>query len=380
MRVLHFYRTYLPETHGGAEEAIRQICLSTGNHGVQNRVLSLARVDRVTEIDLDEARVIQVPLQLEPASCSIGMKAFEEYRKHAQWADVIHIHYPWPFADLVHVLSRVQKPALVTYHSDIIRQNLLEKIYSPLRAVFFRSVDRFIATSPDYMASSKLLQRLADRTDVIPLGLDPNSYKPASIDAQDEVQRQFGSGFFLFVGVLRYYKGLRYLVDAAAETGLPVIIAGHGPEQETLVTQARRKGADNVRFVGFVSNDMKQALLEKAKAIVFPSCERSEAFGVTLLEGQMHGLPLITCDIGTGTSYVNRHGETGVVIPACDSRALANAMREIENNPDQAHRMGQAGRERFQRLFSGEQVGERYLNVYRQLLGQTTTTPQRKDR
>lgn len=380
MRVLHFYRTYLPETHGGAEEAIRQICLATKHLGVENRVLSLARVSQRTEIQREEAGVIQVPLQMEPASCSMGVETFREYRKQAQWADLIQIHYPWPFADLVHVVSGVQKPVVVTYHSDIIRQNLLEKLYSPLRALFFRKVNRFIATSPNYLESSKLLKGLSERSDVIPLGLDPTSYSPPSTEARDHVASHYGEGFFLFVGVLRYYKGLRFLVDAAAQTGLPVVIAGHGPEQESLKSQAKARGANNVTFTGFVSDDVKQALMENAKAVVFPSCERSEAFGVTLLEGQMHGLPLITCDIGTGTSYVNLHHETGIVIPACDSTALAEAMQEIEENPARAREMGQAGLERFNSLFSGDQVGERYLGVYRQVLGQTDKTSLGKDR
>lgn len=380
MRVLHFYRTYLPETQGGAEEAIHQICLATKKLGVENRVLSLARVSQKTEIQREEAFVVQVPLQMEPASCSMGVETFREYREQARWADVIQVHYPWPFADLVHVVSGVQKPVVVTYHSDIIRQNLLEKLYSPLRALFFRKVNRFVATSPNYLESSKLLQGLSERSDVIPLGLDPASYSPPSAEACDHVVSHYGEGFFLFVGVLRYYKGLRFLVDAAAQTGLPVVIAGHGPEQQALRDQARASGAKSIKFTGFVSDDVKQALMANAKAVVFPSCERSEAFGVTLLEGQMHGLPLITCDIGTGTSYVNRHGETGIVIPACDSKALAEAMQEIEQSPVRAREMGLAGRERFNSLFSGDQVGERYLGVYRQVLGQTDKTSLGKDR
>lgn len=380
MRVLQFYRTYLPETHGGVEEAIHQICLSTRKLGVEQRVLTLAPVPSVETVKLPEADVIRVPLQFEPASCSIGLETFREYRKQAEWADIIHIHYPWPFADLVHLFSGCQKPVLVTYHSDIIRQTFLEKLYAPLRWLFFRKVSRFVATSPNYLGSSPLLQELKPPVDVVPLGLSPESYTPPTELALKEVRAKYGEGFFLFIGVLRYYKGLQYLIEAASRTGLPVVIAGHGPEETALKARANALGADNVRFAGFVSNDIKQALMQCCKAVVFPSCERSEAFGVTLLEGQLHGLPLITCEIGTGTSYVNRHDETGLVVAPCDSLALARAMREINESPEKAQKMGQAGRERLNRLFSGIQVGERYYDLYRQLLEPNVDSSLLKDR
>ncbi len=368
MRVLQFYRTYLPETHGGVEEAIRQICLATRDLGVEHRVVTMAPIREVEILERPEATVIRVPIQAEPASCSMGLEAFRVYREHAEWADLIQIHYPWPFADLVHLLSGCRKPVLVTYHSDIIRQRVLERLYAPLRWFFFRHVARFVATSPDYAGSSQLLQRVRQPVEVIPLGLCPESYPPASPEALAQVERDFGSGFFLFIGVLRYYKGLQYLVEAAAETGLPVVIAGRGPEEKRLREQAGL-GADNVIFAGFVSDGLKQGLMAKARAIVFPSCERSEAFGVTLLEGQLHSLPLITCDIGTGTSYVNRHGETGLVVPPCDPHALAQAMRYLEQAPEQARDMGRAGRERLDTVFAGSQVGAHYLALYQQLLG-----------
>ena len=368
MRVLQLYRTYLPETYGGIEEAIRQICLSTTKLGVEQRILTMAPVSSVETLERPEAKVIRVPIQMEPASCSMGWELFRVYREQAEWADVIHIHYPWPFADLVHLLCGSRKPVLVTYHSDIIRQTLLEKLYAPLRWLFFRGVDRFVATSTNYKKTSKILRGLNKPVDVIPLGLAPDSYEPPTETALANVERDYGKGFFLFIGVLRYYKGLHFLIKAAAQTGLPVVIAGQGPKQEALIEQAKSLGADNVRFAGFVSDDTKQALMTCAKAIVFPSCERSEAFGVTLLEGQLHGLPLITCDIGTGTSFVNQHLDTGLLVPPGDATALGEAMQEIDCAPERGRAMGEAGRERLSSVFAGSEVGKQYLALYEQLL------------
>lgn len=368
MKVLQFFRTYLPVTHGGIEESIRQICLATTEHGVEQRILTLAPVERVQRLERPEATVIQVPLQWEPSSCSIGLGMFSAYREQAQWADVIHVHYPWPFADLVHLLSGVNKPLLVTYHADIIRQRRLEKLYAPLRSRFLSKADRLIATSPDYMASSPVLARYTDKCEVIPLGLEPGSYSEPSAEALAQARSLYGEDFFLFVGVLRYYKGLHVLLDAAALCGLPVIIAGAGPEEATLKQQAAVLGITNVVFVGFVSDDMKAALFTLCRAVVFPSCLRSEAFGVTLLEGQLHSRALISCDIGTGTSYVNQHAETGLVVPPEDPAALAEAMRTLNEDPALAASMGEKGRRRLREVFSGTQVGIEYTRVYRELL------------
>ncbi|MCK0163735.1 glycosyltransferase [Marinobacter sp. S6332] len=368
--MLQFYRTYLPESHGGVEEAIRQICIASGAFGAQHRVLTLARTKRVAEIQRPEAQVIQAPLQWAPASCSMGYELFRLYREHAEWADVIHIHYPWPFADLVHLLSGVRKPVVLTYHSDIVRQRLLEHLYRPLRSLFFSRVDSIVATSPNYQASSPVLRELGEKCSVIPLGLSPDTYEPPKEEVRARMLEQYGTDFFLFVGVLRYYKGLDTLLEAAARCDLPVVIAGHGPEEARLKAQAQALGLTNVKFAGFVTDDEKQALFEQCSAIVFPSCVRSEAFGVTLLEGQLHSKPLISCDIGTGTTFVNLAGKTGLVVPPNDAAALAQAMQTLAEQPLKAEQMGRAGRERLERVFSGEQVGRAYFDIYQRLATQ----------
>jgi len=368
VKVLQFYRTYFPETQGGLEEAIRQICHSTSKLGVEQRILTMARVPEVETLELPEATVIRVPLQAEPAACSMGTAMFKVYREQAKWADVIQAHHPWPFADLVHLASGVNKPLVLTYHSDIVRQKAMERLYAPLRHLFYRKVSRFVATSPNYVKSSSVLQSLKKRPDVIPLGLSEERYPPATEDAVRLVQQTYGQDFFLFVGVLRYYKGLHNLVEAASINGLPVVIAGDGPERERLQTMAKQARATNIQFTGYVSDDIKQALFQCSRAVVFPSSERSEAFGVTLLEGQLNSKPLISCEIGTGTSYVNKHGETGIVIPPHAPSALANAMSELYNQPSHATAMGEAAKQRMEALFNGHEVGQAYLELYRKLI------------
>ena len=79
--------------------------------------------------------------------------------------------------------------------------------------------------------------------------------------------------------------------------------------------------------------------------------------------------PSISSEIGTGTSFVNFNGETGIVTPPEDVAALAEAMRTLAAQPEQAEALGRAARQRYETLFRAEAMAEAYLEVYRELLG-----------
>lgn len=367
LKVLHFYRTYFPATQGGLEEAIRQICKSTQKLGVESRVLTLAPVHQPQVVKLPEADVFQFPLQWELASCSMGMSLFSAYRQIGRWADVVNVHYPWPFADVVHLASGLRKPVCLTYHSDIIRQRKLNLLYTPLRRLFFSRVSRIVATSPNYLDSSPVLRHYREKTVTIPLGLDPETLPSVSDADVESVKRKFGQSFFLFIGVLRHYKGLDYLLEAARISGLSVVIAGKGPEEKALKDKAEAHGLTNLMFAGFVSDTEKVSLIRACRAIVFPSHLRSEAFGLTLLEGAALGKPLISCELGTGTSFINIHEKTGLVVPPSDPRALSVAMRQIADDSNASAKYASAAKERFETCFSADRLGENYRSLYEEL-------------
>lgn len=373
MRVLQVYRTYFPDTQGGLEEVIRQICLNTGRdvgigEAVKNRVMCLTRSSDTGALRRPEAAVVRVKQHAEIASCGLSACGFRAFERQLEWADIVHYHHPWPYADMLHIAGRVSQPTVVTYHSDIVRQRFLGRVYAPLMHRFLSSVDRIVCTSPNYLASSPVLARHVDRTDVIPIGIDPAAYPEVSPETRDAVRATFGEGFMLFVGVLRYYKGLHVLLDALKGAGVRCVIAGQGPEEKNLKAQAAHLGLDNVTFAGRVDDETKVALIDAAAAFVLPSYLRSEAFGVVLLEAAMRGKPLITTDAGTGTSYVNVHGETGIVVPPEDADALRGAMQKL-SNPEAQTRLGDNARVRFEREFTGDAMGRGYRQVYEELLG-----------
>lgn len=376
MRILHTYRTYFPDTQGGLEETIRQICLTTSELGAECRVLApSASADR-SIIRRPEATVYRPKLTAEVASCSISLAALPRFKELVQWADVVHYHFPWPFADVQHFATRVRKPTILTYHSDIVRQRVLGALYRPLMNRFLGAVDRIVCTSPNYFATSDVLPRFADKVEVIPIGIDEGSYADVEESTLRRVEATHGRDFFLFVGVLRYYKGLHILLDSLRGAPYHVVIVGSGPTERELKRQAERLGLTNVTFTGHVPDEDKISLFKLCRGVIFPSYMRSEAFGVTLLEGAMYGRPLISTEVGSGTSHVNVDGETGLVVPPGSPRALRQAMDQMWYRPDMAERMGRKARGRFERLFTGRVMGSRYHQAYSSLLGRPgDTTP-----
>jgi rhamnosyl/mannosyltransferase len=368
MRVLHFYKTYYPDSLGGVEQVIRQLCVATGKLGVRNEVLSLTPERAPQPFEMEGHLVRRVPRDFELASTGFSLRAIGELARLAEEADVVHYHFPWPFMDIAHFLARVKKPSVVTYHSDIVRQKRLLRFYAPLKHRFLSSVDAIVASSPNYAESSDVLGRYRDKTRVIPFGLDKAIYPEPDEARLAHWRARVGERFFLFVGVLRYYKGLHILLDALAGTDYPVVIVGAGPIEQELKAHAARLGLTHVQFVGAISDVDKVALLKLSYAMAFPSHLRSEAFGMSLLEGAMYGKPMITSEIGTGTSYINVHEETGLVVPPSDPAPFAAAMRTLWDNPALAAQMGRRAEARYWDLFASEQMGRQYADLYDELV------------
>lgn len=364
LRVLHFYSHYFPDSFGGAEQVINQICRSTAAHGVRSSVLTLSPRPRPRTVQVDGHLVHRCPVDFTVASNRFSLRAVPALRRLAADADVLHYHFPWPFGDLAHLLSGVRRPFVVTYHSDVVRQRLLLQAYRPLRAWFLGQARALVASSPQYLASSDVLQAYRHKVRVIPNAMDPATLPPPEPDACRRWRARFGQRFFLFVGVLRYYKGLHVLLEALRGTDLAVAVVGSGPMQAPLQAQARRLGLDRVHFLGRVSEQDKASLIEACHGLVFPSHLRSEAFGMSMLEAAMRARPLICCEIGTGTTHINVDGVTGLVVPPEDPAALRAAMLRLRGDAELAARMGQAARERFYALFTSDRMGAAYARLY----------------
>lgn len=374
MKVVHVYRTYFPDPPGGLQEAIRQICLATKTQGIETKIFTLSPSPYPRQVMFSEGSVIRSKSWAAPSSCDLGgLDALRQFKSLTAWADIVHYHFPWPFADILHLLVGRGKPSVMTYHSDILRQRRLASLYDPLMRYTLKAMSAVVATSPTYARTSPVLTQLVprDRLRVIPLGMADFSGAAVSDEVEiDELGRlELGDRpFFLALGVLRYYKGLHTLIEAASAIDANIVIAGSGPEQGRLESQARETKVTNIIFAGQVNEREKIALLQRCRALVLPSHLRSEAFGMVLVEASMFGRPMICCEIGSGTSYINIDGETGFVVPPESPADLAQAMKCLLMDEVLADRMGSAARRRYEQHFSSPALSAAYTHLYQEVL------------
>lgn len=361
MKILHVYATYYPDRTSGVAECIRQLATGLKKSGAETRIFALSPHPTSERTDAPEGEVFRAKAWVAPASCDIGgLSSLRLYRSLCDWADIVHHHVPWPFGDLLHFLAGGKKPVVVTWHSDVVRQKFLAMACAPLRDALLRSASAIVATSPAYARTSPILSRpdVATKVRAIPPGIAEQACASAS-------SKEESKPFFLFLGALRYYKGLTFLIKATRMSGAKVIIAGDGDDRKL---RRAAGNAANIFFAGHVSEEEKWRLLRSCRALVLPSHLRSEAYGMVLIEAAMCGKPMITCEIGTGTSFINVHGETGLVVEPASPEALAAAMTRLLEQPEYCRRFGHNSRARYEDLFDGRQTTAAHLRLYQELL------------
>lgn len=281
--------------------------------------------------------------------------------------DIVNLHMPYPPGDLA-IRAVGDNPTLVvTYHSDIVRQRRLLQCYKPLLHATLRRASRIIVTSNAYLRSSPFLRAYANKCRVVPLSVDHHRIDTFDADLAAHLRTITPTPLLLAVSVLRYYKGLHILLYALPQIDAGLIIVGAGPEQSNLKALAAKLGIEHrVHFAGHVPE--VASYYHAADLFVLPSHLRSEAFGIVLLEAMAAGLPLVTTEIGTGTSEVNQHGRTGFVVPPNDPDALARAINVLLRNETLRHTFGRHCRELAQTLYTSAHLYERTQNVYREAL------------
>lgn len=202
MRVLHVYKTYYPDTYGGIEQVIYQLSQGCARRGIAADVFTFSPDKETGPVAYEDHRVIYNKQLFEIASTPFSLKALKRFKQIKDDYDIINYHFPFPFMDMLHLSARPDARTVVTYHSDIVKQKRLMKLYQPLQERFLANVDCIVASSPNYVASSQTLKKYQDKTVVIPFGLEQH-------DVQHDPQRvahwreTVGDNFFLFVGAFR---------------------------------------------------------------------------------------------------------------------------------------------------------------------------------
>ena len=233
---------------------------------------------------------------------------------------------------------------------------------------FLNSVDHIVATSPNYLSTSKVLKRFSKKVSVIPIGLSYKDYPEINPKIHCSYKNKLPQRFFLFIGYFRYYKGLHIAFKAVKNTKINLVLAGDGEIKKNLLNKIKNENIQNITILDKISEQEKVSLLNLCTGFIFPSHLRSEAFGIALLEAALFGKPMISCEIGTGTSYVNKDKITGLVVKPNSPTELRNAMQYLLDNENISEKMGKQAMERAKEMFNLKDSALSYIELYKILI------------
>lgn len=248
--------------------------------------------------------------------------------------DIVHVHGPAPFISDAFLLRWAtsrrgrRSTRLVYTHGFTLELDGLERLcagYDRVTGPLLRCADAVTVTSASYAGVAR--RHGARRVEVIPWGVDPPGHDPEPCDYDGRRKLRLA-----FVGQQRPYKGIDVLVDAVAGLGaVELVVIGGGPGLESVRRRIDTRRATNITHLGSVEDSRVAEVLATSDAVVLPSTNRSEAFGLVLLEGMTHGCVPVASDLPGVDDLV---GEVGILVRPGDPTALRRALLELATHPD----------------------------------------------
>lgn len=365
MRLVHLYRYCFEDRVGGVERYLQDLAVETSLLGAEVKALvshprpwSL----RATRERLPWGELVRLPRLPEVLSGTFSPTLPSWLRGLP--ADVQHLHWPSLAA-----LQADERPAVLTYHNDVIRQRAL---MAPFRAALERLLDRcvIVVSAAENAKASPLLAPRRERCRVIPHGVDLAAYAPTpEIEAaRDRLRATHRPPIGLFVGRLVAFKGVADLLEAWADLPGTLLVVGHGPERKALEARARQADlAGRVVFAGPVRDGLP-AWYHAADVFCLPSRSRIESFGLVQVEAHACGVPVVSTRVGTGVEAVNVHEDTGLLVPPGDVQELREALRTLLSDEPLRRELGESARERAWRRYGRDRMARETLEAYREAL------------
>ncbi|MBR2283870.1 MAG: glycosyltransferase [Ruminococcus sp.] len=377
-RVLEVNKAYYPHV-GGIETLVRQYTRELGAaDGVEVTALvcrdGRGRTIYSHEDTPERERIIRAGSFGTYFSCPVSLSFIRLFRKLSKNADAVHINVPFPLADLALLLSGYKGRVVVSWHSDVVKQKRLLKLYRPLLLRLLHRADAIAAATQGHIDGSEWLSmpEFRKKCVIVPYGIDPEEY--LSVERRPVLTQRLNNknaAKLFFTGRLVYYKGVGTLLKAmclTADESYPceLFIAGTGAMESELKAECSRLGLDKrVHFLGYLSDtELRQAYAD-CDIFILPSVERSEAFGIVQLEAMIYGKPVINTLLPTGVPHVSLNKVTGYTVPPGDFESLAGAIVRLLHNPELMREYGSAAAERVQKEFLEKDVIKRLYRVLR---------------
>lgn len=361
VRILHIGKFY-PPVPGGIERYLGDLVEAQRALGDAPAVLchadpgAASRAGQAAAPDWLMRCPVWFNLLFAPISPAFPFWLARALRRHD--AEVLHLHLPnlSAFAALMVPAAR-RRPWVAHWHADVEtgRFPWSMRLAYPFYRVFERAVleraEAIVVTSRPYLAASRPLRPWRHKCRVIPLGVDPARLPEVAADAAPAGAADWGAGArVLAIGRLTYYKGFDTLIEAVARLpGVALNIVGDGEERPRLERLLDRLGRPaRIRLLGQADDAVCHRLLASCDVFCLPSRERTEAFGIVLMEAMRYGKPIVATRLaGSGVTWVAREDDNAVLAPPDDAPALAAALARLAGDADARARLGERGRARF---------------------------------
>ena len=288
-KILNVYQTYDDPPYGGIEQSIRQYSYAFYKYyNIKSEILFTSTKKKFKENNYLSLRPTKYYLKL--SSCSIPSLSFYLYFfKLKKNFDKIIFHYPFPMQDFCSFFLKKYEYS-VYYHSDIVRQKILNIIYTPLKIFFLSRAKNIFVSSEEYFKTSPTLQRFKEKVVIVPFifSLDFVNKREYTLPFKK-------NNFYLYIGRKRHYKNFDNLIKAFKKMkDKNLIFVGdlNKNEQKTL--------SSNIYHYNYITDDLKYFLISNSIAILLPSSNRAEAFGYILLEAIALGKPIISTNLNNG--------------------------------------------------------------------------------
>lgn len=379
LRVLHIGK-YFPPHRGGMETFLRSLAaeqqkrgleVTTLVHASERSLRSRQKTHAWRGLSLKVMRAARwATVAFVPISPTFGFVLSKTIRRENP--DILHLHLPNFSAFWCLLLPSARRiPWVIQWQSDVVASRhklvlrLLYSVYRVPERWMLKKAARIIVSTPPYLEASEPLTDFREKCTVVPLGVEDlegvTIARPAaSLEPGQELK-------VLAVGRLTYYKGYEYLLRALADTpDVRATLVGDGEEHARLSALAGDLGLnDRLSFLSGVDEAQLTELYRNHHVLCLPSIERTEAFGIVLLEAMRSARATIATRVeGSGMAWIVEHNRTGLLIEPENTAALSRALDTLRDDPDLVATMGEGGRTRFLEQFSMERVAIATSELY----------------
>lgn len=315
---------------GGVEKVAYDLMSGLSEQNVYCDMMCAATSGESRTISVNEhAKVICCHTLAKVAATMISPAMIFALKKVQDQYDIIHVHHPDPMACLALLLSGYKGKVVLHWHSDIQKQRILLRLYSPLQKWLIRRADKIVGTSPVYLSESPFLRKVQHKTVCLPIGVDPMC--PDAAGVRKIKDRYKGKKIIFSLGRLVTYKGYEFLIAATKylKDNYMILIGGTGALREKLqeeINSMHLRG--KVKLLGHVSDEELPSYYGACDVFCLSSVQKTEAFGIVQIEAMSCGKPVVATKIPhSGVSWVNAHEESGINVVPGDAYAWQRLLR-----------------------------------------------------